>query len=688
MNKTKKILSLLLAVLMLLSISPMAYAESDTYQVGDIIQFGSYPQSEVTDETIIAELNALAPEWEDWTSYGYYSGLNSLGTATPSDWMRYTDLTLKDERYRGVMIIKNRPFYTSSSHDHNHQEDNDYYPGVYWFKFEKINWRVLDPVTGLVMCETIIDSQPYSNTLYYDEKNSETSQIYRYYNDFSFTNYASDYETSSIRYWLNNNFYNIAFTNEEKENINTTTLNNNCFSPSLGIGDELLNSNPTYDKIFLLSHEEITNTSFGFDPSLSVNNRARRANGSDYAKSQGLLVNSETNTSTWILRTAGSSSEACRDVRDAGSSYPIARVDYTFYGIRPAMHINFNSTTGQNIYNLGEETYSFDNYVDEDSDGGHCFGMSVTSSGYYVGSLDKSIIGGNDETALYSFGETDAVKEPICHYHAIQGPGAEQDSMVAGGSIDLTGIIDTVSDWNECIDYVENHRFDNSGSLQIGMWYEGSGGHAVNFLYFDNVNGQDRIYAYDNNFPDIETYYYLGTDGLIYQAPVQTSSRGIIGFDLMDVQNFFSLADEFELNRHIYSNRNAISIDKATAYNMKGASELGTSVMFKILNETSTVTITPLVDNATFTYMGKEYSFGEIDEDTYAEFTLSTSEEDTPEFEIVNAPEVEPDTPSDPTENCSCNCHAGGVKTFFFKLFNFFQKLFGKNKVCACGVKH
>ena len=47
-----------------------------------------------------------------------------------------------------------------------------------------------------------------------------------------------------------------------------------------------------------------------------------------------------------------------------------------------------------------------------------------------------------------------------------------------------------------------------------------------------------------------------------------------------------------------------------------------------------------------------------------------------------------PDTPSDPTDNCSCNCHAGGVKTFFFKLINFFQKLFGKNKVCACGIKH
>lgn len=47
-----------------------------------------------------------------------------------------------------------------------------------------------------------------------------------------------------------------------------------------------------------------------------------------------------------------------------------------------------------------------------------------------------------------------------------------------------------------------------------------------------------------------------------------------------------------------------------------------------------------------------------------------------------------PDTPSDPADDCSCNCHKGGIAGFFFKIINFFQKLFGMNKVCACGVKH
>ncbi len=38
--------------------------------------------------------------------------------------------------------------------------------------------------------------------------------------------------------------------------------------------------------------------------------------------------------------------------------------------------------------------------------------------------------------------------------------------------------------------------------------------------------------------------------------------------------------------------------------------------------------------------------------------------------------------------DCSCNCHKGGISGFFFKLLNFFQKLFGQNKFCACGAKH
>lgn len=42
----------------------------------------------------------------------------------------------------------------------------------------------------------------------------------------------------------------------------------------------------------------------------------------------------------------------------------------------------------------------------------------------------------------------------------------------------------------------------------------------------------------------------------------------------------------------------------------------------------------------------------------------------------------------DPTKNCDCNCHKKGISNFFFKFALFFQKIFGANKTCSCGVAH
>lgn len=42
----------------------------------------------------------------------------------------------------------------------------------------------------------------------------------------------------------------------------------------------------------------------------------------------------------------------------------------------------------------------------------------------------------------------------------------------------------------------------------------------------------------------------------------------------------------------------------------------------------------------------------------------------------------------DKADSCSCNCHATGIKKFFFDIIYFFQKLFGMNKFCACGATH
>ena len=82
------------------------------------------------------------------------------------------------------------------------------------------------------------------------------------------------------------------------------------------------------------------------------------------------------------------------------------------------------------------------------------------------------------------------------------------------------------------------------------------------------------------------------------------------------------------------------------------------------------------------TYHFSEYVI--VDESSKIEAPTEPDEPDTPEV----PDEPTDDNPSDSVEPCTCNCHKGGIAGFFFKILNFFQKLFGQNKICACGAKH
>lgn len=40
------------------------------------------------------------------------------------------------------------------------------------------------------------------------------------------------------------------------------------------------------------------------------------------------------------------------------------------------------------------------------------------------------------------------------------------------------------------------------------------------------------------------------------------------------------------------------------------------------------------------------------------------------------------------SDDCSCNCHKTGISKVIFKIVLFFQKIFGLNKTCVCGIAH
>ena len=133
---------------------------------GDTYQIGTYPQSKVTDATLLSTLNAASgtlPTSENsqkWTDYGYYI------SGSVSSYMWYIDITNEADEYRGVYFTRYRPFITTfpSSTNYTYQRDNGYTTSsVYWFKYEPITWRVLDvqSSSAFLMADLVLDSQDY-----------------------------------------------------------------------------------------------------------------------------------------------------------------------------------------------------------------------------------------------------------------------------------------------------------------------------------------------------------------------------------------------------------------------------------------------------------------------------------------------------------------------------------------------
>ncbi|MBE6783025.1 MAG: zinc ribbon domain-containing protein [Ruminococcaceae bacterium] len=302
----------------------------DSAVVGDIVEFGSYPQTKVTDEAVLSQLNSASAQW---VSYGYYSGDETDGSMLAGDWMQYADVTIDGEKYRGVTFSEYRPGYTTypSSAENSNQDDNGYVADkVYWFKYEPLQWRVIDPAKGLIVCENIIDSQAYSDTLYRSGANAEC------YSDEDLTAYASEYANSSIRKWLNETFFTTAFSADEQAKIAETVCTNKC------VNNENFNSADTKDKIFLLSYEEVTAIEYGFaaGDGADVN---REAVGTDYARCQGLRAEPEHNDDTdeawWSLRTCDGASGYSIVVSDKGDASFSKFTNITYQGVRPALCI-------------------------------------------------------------------------------------------------------------------------------------------------------------------------------------------------------------------------------------------------------------------------------------------------------------------------------------------------------------
>ncbi len=312
-------------------------ANGNESATGEYILFGSYPQSEVlgataTDLTSLAGILPTSTVPAGWISYGYYAN------GVVSDYMWYKDVEYGGERYRGVYFTSYRPNRTTDatamSDNMYIQYNSGYIKGnVYWFKYEPIKWRILEEENGeaLIFSELAIDSRDF-----YHSKSDQ--------NIYGLTTHANNYEHSNIRKWLNNEFYNYAFSQLEQSSILLTIVDNSA-ATTMDAENQYACAE-TYDWVFLPSRKDVLNAEYGFTTTTDWT-ETRYKKSTAYAKAQGCenSTNSGINgNSSWMLRSPYyNGSATVRNVNPDGCAEYGSDVISTFGGICPMLRINLNA---------------------------------------------------------------------------------------------------------------------------------------------------------------------------------------------------------------------------------------------------------------------------------------------------------------------------------------------------------
>lgn len=320
-------------------------------ETNDIVRFGRYPQSKVSDSKTLTMLKAYE---------GYLKEENEQYVRQPYNWFFdltnevtfawYLDLDIDFDGlndYRGVYFTQYREGESNELSyipaEESHQYMRGYYKNnVYWFNYEPIEWRVLKGEKDdlFIFSQEIIDAERVSLKDY-------EGNIY----DVDFSKYIpNNYKTSYIRSYLNNHIYNTAFSNAEKLQVKTTLVDNSAQAGGY-------NSNPfacedTNDKLFLLSRVEACNSEYGFDL-IGESDPFRIKMPTDYAGCLGCECFSGTTLNGschWWLRTPVTNGPVTTHmVRDNGTCNPTINPEYTidcfdwFYsidGVVPAAHIS------------------------------------------------------------------------------------------------------------------------------------------------------------------------------------------------------------------------------------------------------------------------------------------------------------------------------------------------------------
>ena len=197
---------------------------------GNKLKFGSYPQTQVNDNTLKTRLKHLAGGTAPTSSsYGNWKPLNQYSGGKKSTKMFYQDVfdAKSKAKYRGIYLLENRPHDPVSSLEESSetsllnqstQYKNEYLTNrFYWFKFEPIIWDINtnNTTTYVLTSNLVIDAHEFDFNL-----NSTSSTA-------SANKGENIYKDSTLRSFLNDEFKNTAFNDSQLSFINDYSEFNN-----------------------------------------------------------------------------------------------------------------------------------------------------------------------------------------------------------------------------------------------------------------------------------------------------------------------------------------------------------------------------------------------------------------------------------------------------------------------------
>ncbi len=226
--------------------------------------------------------------------YGSYVNA-AYNVVRPALWVSLPNDELSNKNNKSVSFSNEKITFGHYEQDNNQENGS-----------EPIEWMVLYKSFDRVL---LLSKYGLDGKMYNDSKTDVT------------------WETCSLRKWLNESFYNDAFTNLEKEQI-IQVVNRNDDNISFDVSG----GSRTEDKIFLLSKDEVEN--------YLEKNEDRQCGGTAYAGENRIYVDEENGNSWWWLRSPGESADRAVIILPDGEIFLSGdEIDNDNGMVRPALWI-------------------------------------------------------------------------------------------------------------------------------------------------------------------------------------------------------------------------------------------------------------------------------------------------------------------------------------------------------------